>query len=84
MRGGLRSSSYFAYSDSRYLHLLLWKGGCFMILFTILLITLAVVVLGTIAVLGVSGIAVILPFVDVIAFVLIVVWIIRFLIKRKK
>ena len=55
-----------------------------MILFTILLITLAVVVLGTIAVLGVSGIAVILRFADVIAFVLIVVWIIRFLIKRKK
>ena len=55
-----------------------------MILFTILLITLAVVVLGTIAVLGVSGIAVILPLADVIAFVLIVVWIIRFLIKRKK
>ena len=55
-----------------------------MILFTILLITLAVVVLGTIAVLGVSGIAVILPFADVIAFVLIVVWIVRFLIKRKK
>ena len=55
-----------------------------MILFTILLITLAVVVLGTIAVLGVSSIAVILPFADAIAFVLIVVWIIRFLIKRKK
>ena len=55
-----------------------------MILFTILLITLAVVVLGTIAVLGVSGIAVILPFADVIVFVLIGVWIIRFLIKRKK
>ena len=55
-----------------------------MILFTILLITLAVVVLGTIAVLGVSGIAVILPFADVIVFVLIVVWSIRFLIKRKK
>ena len=55
-----------------------------MILFTILLITLAVVVLGTIAVLGVSGIAVILPFADVIIFVLIVAWIIRFLIKRKK
>ena len=55
-----------------------------MILFTILLITLAVVVLGTIAVLGVSGIAVILPFADAIVFVLIVVWIIRFLIKRKK
>ena len=55
-----------------------------MILFTILLITLAVVVLGTIAVLGVSGIAVILPFADVIVFVLIVGWIIRFLIKRKK
>ena len=55
-----------------------------MILFTILLITLAVVVLGTIAVLGVSGIAVILPFADVIVFVLIAVWIIRFLIKRKK
>ena len=55
-----------------------------MILFTILLITLAVVVLGTIAVLGVSGIAVILPFADVIVCVLLIVWLVKLLINRKK
>ena len=55
-----------------------------MILFTILFVALVVVILVMIAILGVSSLAFIIPFADVIVFVLIVAWIVKLLFKRKK
>lgn len=55
-----------------------------MILFTILVTILALIGLGALILLCVGGAALILPIVDVIVCVAIVVFIVRFLIKRFK
>ena len=55
-----------------------------MILFTIMVITLLAAILVGVAIIGVSGIALIIPFVDVIVCVLLIVWLVKLLINRKK
>ena len=55
-----------------------------MILFTIMVITLLAVILMGAAIIGVSVIALIIPFADVIICVLLIVWLVKLLINRKK
>ena len=55
-----------------------------MILFTIMVITLLAASLVGAAIRGVSGIALIIPFADVIVCVLLIVWLVKLLINRKK
>ena len=55
-----------------------------MILFTIMVIMLLAAILVGAAIIGVSGIALIIPFADVIVCVLLIVWLVKLLIKRKK
>ena len=55
-----------------------------MILFTIMVITLLAVILVGAAIIGVSGIALIIPFADAIVCVLLIVWLVKLLINRKK
>ena len=51
---------------------------------TIMVITLLAVILVGAAIVGVSGIALIIPFADVIVCVLLIVWLVKLLINRKK
>ena len=55
-----------------------------MILFTIMVITLLAVILVGVAIIGVSSVAIIIPFADVIVCVLLIVWLAKLLINRKK
>ena len=55
-----------------------------MILFTILMITLVVLAVTAIIVLGIGGIAFIIPFADLVVCALLIAWIIKRLIKRRK
>ena len=55
-----------------------------MILFTIMVITLLAVILVGAAIIGVSGIALIIPFADLIICVLLIIWLVKLLINRKK
>ena len=55
-----------------------------MILFTIVVITLLAVILVGDNIIRVRGIALIIPFADVIVCVLLIVWLVKLLINRKK
>ena len=60
------------------------KGVCKMILFTILLITLAIIAVSSVLILSVGGAAFIVIFGDLVVCMAIIIWIMKRLVKRKK
>lgn len=60
------------------------KGCIYMILLTILAITLVLTIITAIVILGVGGGAFIVVFADLIVCALVIIWIMKRIIKRKK
>ena len=70
---------------SRKMQSALWKGGGFtMVLFTILLIVLLILVAITVAAISIGGAGIIILFGDVIVCILVIIWIMKRLINKRK
>ena len=81
---GRRASALFLFCLAIFTSALMERRRNYMILFTILAIMLVVLVVTAIFILGVGGGAFIIVFADLIVCVLVIVWIIKRLIERRK
>ena len=77
-------SSFYARKTAPFMETTKRKGVCKMILFTILLITLAIIAVSSVLILSVGGAAFIVIFGDLVVCMAIIIWIMRRLAKRRK